>query len=51
MQRMREGSVPLKMLKGHPDVARRAGRPRGRWEETIVSKVCKSKRLEIVGAE
>src|ERR1700744_132045 len=31
--RMDEESVPLKMLNGHPDGTRRAGRPKGRWKE------------------
>ena len=35
--RMDEERVPLKMLNGHPDGTRRAGRPKGRWKDAVES--------------
>lgn len=35
--RMGEERVPLKMLDGHPDGTRRAGRPKGRWKDAVES--------------
>lgn len=51
MQRMSKDGVPLKILNGHPGLARRRGWPRGRWKGAVESNPLESKRLENVGAE
>lgn len=35
--RMDDERVPLKMLNGHPDGTRKAGRPKGRWKDAVES--------------
>lgn len=33
--RIEEEHLPLKMINGHPNGIRRAGRPKGRWKDVI----------------